>query len=311
MQSGASGQYHFSKSAKASLAGRPMSGLDHIRRLQYDGRPMTVTAPKQSEARERVLDLIEQLGDRRGDPVRAPAQRRPRRLAADRARRPRRPRPRGLLVRRARQRHVRQRAEDRPGADDDLVHRGHAPARDGARAAGRSSSKSQPAGAMVGPDPPRLAVRAASSSSSACGSPTTRRWRSRRCTCGRRSCPGCRPTTSRATPSTTLLSDRYGIDIVGGLQTIEPTVTNEEESEAARRPAALAGLPVRADDALARRARSSSTSARSIAATATGSSPSSAASPPSLTGQYQQHGFCRHRRRAPVRADCDRDRKWS
>jgi GntR family transcriptional regulator len=29
-----------------------------------------------------------------------------------------------------------------------------------------------------------------------------------------------------------LLSDRYGVDVVGGLQTIEPTVTNEEESEA-------------------------------------------------------------------------------
>jgi GntR family transcriptional regulator len=29
----------------------------------------------------------------------------------------------------------------------------------------------------------------------------------------------------------TLLSDRYGVDIVDGLQTIEPTVTNEEESE--------------------------------------------------------------------------------
>ena len=29
-----------------------------------------------------------------------------------------------------------------------------------------------------------------------------------------------------------LLADRYGIDIVGGLQTIEPTVTNEEESTA-------------------------------------------------------------------------------
>ena len=29
-----------------------------------------------------------------------------------------------------------------------------------------------------------------------------------------------------------LLLDRYGIDIVGGLQTIEPTVTNETESEA-------------------------------------------------------------------------------
>jgi GntR family transcriptional regulator len=29
-----------------------------------------------------------------------------------------------------------------------------------------------------------------------------------------------------------LLTDRYGIEIVGGVQTIEPTVTNEEESEA-------------------------------------------------------------------------------
>jgi GntR family transcriptional regulator len=29
-----------------------------------------------------------------------------------------------------------------------------------------------------------------------------------------------------------LLSDRYGISIVGGTQTVEPTVTNEEESEA-------------------------------------------------------------------------------
>jgi GntR family transcriptional regulator len=28
-----------------------------------------------------------------------------------------------------------------------------------------------------------------------------------------------------------LLSERYGLDIVGGLQTIEPTVTNEDESE--------------------------------------------------------------------------------
>ena len=28
-----------------------------------------------------------------------------------------------------------------------------------------------------------------------------------------------------------LLHDRYGIEIVGGIQTIEPTVTNEEESE--------------------------------------------------------------------------------
>lgn len=29
-----------------------------------------------------------------------------------------------------------------------------------------------------------------------------------------------------------ILQERFGIEIVGGLQTIEPTVTNEEESEA-------------------------------------------------------------------------------
>src|SRR5918912_3212989 len=33
-----------------------------------------------------------------------------------------------------------------------------------------------------------------------------------------------------------LLSERYGIEIVGGIQTIEPTVTNEEESEALEVP---------------------------------------------------------------------------
>ena len=34
-----------------------------------------------------------------------------------------------------------------------------------------------------------------------------------------------------------LLTERYGLDIVGGLQTIEPTVTNEEES-------AVLGVPL-------------------------------------------------------------------
>ncbi len=45
-----------------------------------------------------------------------------------------------------------------------------------------------------------------------------------------------------------LLAERYGIKIVGGMQTIEPTVTNEEESEALDVPAAFAGVPVRAHD---------------------------------------------------------------
>jgi hypothetical protein len=63
------------------------------------------------------------------------------------------------------------------------------------------------------------------------GSPIARRWRSRRSTCASRSFPG-----SRARPRAAVVLraplDRYGIDIVGGLQTIEPTVTNETESEA-------------------------------------------------------------------------------
>ena len=46
-----------------------------------------------------------------------------------------------------------------------------------------------------------------------------------------------------------ILQGRFGIEIVGGLQTIEPTVTNEEESDALGVPAALAGVPVRANDA--------------------------------------------------------------
>ena len=36
--------------------------------------------------------------------------------------------------------------------------------------------------------------------------------------------------TSRSTRSTTCSSSRYDVAIVGGTQTVEPTVTNEEES---------------------------------------------------------------------------------
>ena len=82
--------------------------------------------------------------------------------------------------------------------------------------------------------------------------------------------------TSRRTRSTTCSRSRYGIEIVGGTQTVEPTVTDEEESEVARRAAPLAGAPLRADHARPRAARSSSSRTRSTAATATGSSRSSA-----------------------------------
>ena len=55
------------------------------------------------------------------------------------------------------------------------------------------------------------------------------------------------------------------------MQSIEPTVTNEEESELLRRAAALARVPVRAHEPHGRRARRSSSCARCTEATATGS----------------------------------------
>ena len=153
------------------------------------------TAPqrttKQSQTRDRVVDLIEGLGV--GDAI--PSERQ---LSVDlgvsrltRPRRARRARARGLPRPPARQRHVRARAEDRAGADDDLVQRGHAPARDApgqpdALARRRRSPAPTSAAACTSRRPRR------SSSRSACASPTARRWRSRRSTCPSRSCPGSR-----------------------------------------------------------------------------------------------------------------------
>jgi GntR family transcriptional regulator len=44
--------------------------------------------------------------------------------------------------------------------------------------------------------------------------------------------PGLTPTDLEEHSFYELLADRYGVVTVGGIQTIEPTVTNEEESEA-------------------------------------------------------------------------------
>jgi GntR family transcriptional regulator len=44
--------------------------------------------------------------------------------------------------------------------------------------------------------------------------------------------PGLTPRDLEQTSFYELLADRYGVEIVGGVQTIEPTVTNEEESQA-------------------------------------------------------------------------------
>ena len=93
--------------------------------------PRTVT--KQTETRNTGARPDRAARRRRRDPVRAAALRRPRRLAADRQSRARRSRPRRDARAAARERDIRQRAEDRPGADDDLLHRGHAAPRHGAR----------------------------------------------------------------------------------------------------------------------------------------------------------------------------------
>ena len=191
---------------------------------------MAVTAPKQSETRERVLDLIERLGV--GEAIPSERQlsadlgvsRLTVRAALDELVRE------GYLIRRRGSGNVRQRAEDRAGVDDDLLHRGHAPARmepgePDARARGRPRGPGWAESCTSRP-------RSRSSSSSACGSRTTRRWRSRPCTSAQSLVPGLSAERPREQSFYELLSDRYGIDIVGGVQTIEPTVTNEEESEA-------------------------------------------------------------------------------
>ena len=185
---------------------------------------------KQSQTRDQVFDLIESVGVGHAIPSGAAAEPRLRRLAPDRPRRDRRAGARGLSRPQARERHLRQRAEDRAGADDVLLQRGDAQARDApgqqdARRS-RSSTRAPTSGAACTSRRP-----SGSSSPRACGSPTTRRWRSRRCTSREPLVPGLTRQDFDETSFYDLLTNRYGIEIVGGVQTIEPTVTNEEESE--------------------------------------------------------------------------------
>ena len=168
---------------------------------------------------------------RRRDSVRAPAERRLRRLATDGARRPRRSRSRGLSRPAARLGHVRQRAEDRAGADDDVVHRRHAAPRAHAgerdarppRRPGRGSSR---------PLAPRVAVGASARCrpAPACG------WREhgdrdRAHPRVARSRASRRP-ISRSGRSTSSSATATGSSSSAGEQTIEPTVTDEDESKA-------------------------------------------------------------------------------
>ena len=227
------------------------------------------TVTKQSETRE-PRARPDRAARRRGrDPVGAPAARRPRRLAPDRARGARRPRARGLLVRR----HGSGTFVSEPkiaqeltmtSFTEDMRRRGMVP---GSRTlelrvdAGRRAPR---------PAAPRLALGARRDHRAAAarrprddGDRDAARARVARARPdGRRS----RATVVLRAPPGALRDRRSS----AALQTIEPTVTNEEESDAL-------GVPLHSPAFLFERttrsaaARSSSTSARSTAATATGS----------------------------------------
>ena len=233
--------------------------------------PRIVT--KQRETRERVLELIEALERRRRDPVRAAARHRPRRLAADRARGARRARARGLSHPPPRRGHVRRRAEGREGHDitsfsDDMRTRGLTP---GSRTL---ELRDDPGRRAARPHPARLAVRARASRQA----PAPRRRRADGDRAPARPAalvPGLTARDLEESSFYDLLASRYDIEIVGGTQTVEPTVTNEEES-------ATLGVPLHSPALLFERVtrssdgESSSSRARSTAATATGSCRSSA-----------------------------------
>ena len=136
------------------------------------------------------------------------------------------------------------------------------------------------AGAYLGPLPPRVAVGASRGREAA--APGRRR------DDGDRDAARARRDRARADAGATstdasfydLLTNRYG-DRDRGRHADDRADGDERGGvRGARRPAPLAGVPVRAHDACDRRPRSSSSSARSTAATGTGSSASSAATAP-------------------------------
>ena len=189
-------------------------------------------------------------GGRRGDPVGAAAERRLRSLAPDRAGRPRRSRARGVPRPATRVGHIRERAEDRAGADDDVVHGGHAPARDEPASgtlelrtvAGRRSPRAPAPRLAVGADRRRDAATARGRRDMAIETLHVRASR----------VPGSQARDLEERSFYELLQDRYGIEIVTGLQTVEPTVTGEDES----RPSACRCIRPRSSSSASRGRRS-------------------------------------------------------
>ena len=109
---------------------------------------------------------------------------------------------------------------------DDMRQRGLTPGQPHARASGRSRRARGSAASCTSRRPSRC------SRSSASASPTASRWRSSCCTCAQSLFPGLTARELEESSFYDLLRNRYEIEIVGGTQTVEPTVTSEEESSA-------------------------------------------------------------------------------
>ncbi len=179
----------------------------------------------------------------------------------------------GYLVRRRGSGTFVERAEDRAGADDDLLHARTCGAAGWRRAAGRSSSTVVPAGAHLGrllhvsPSEPVVVVKRLRLADRETMAIETLHVRESLV-------PG-------LTASDLEQQSFYEL-LAGPLRDRDRRRPADDRADGherggvggARRAAALAGVPVRAHDAIRSAARSSSTCARSTAATATGSSPS-------------------------------------
>jgi GntR family transcriptional regulator len=197
--------------------------------MEYDARTVAITAPKQSEARERVLDLIAQLAV--GDAI--PSERQ---LSADLG-------VSRLTVRAALDDLVREGflvrkrgsgtfvSEPKIAQEltmtsftEDMQHRGMVPA------SRTLDLRTAPAGPWLGrvlhvsPSEPLVIVKRLRLADHETMAIETLHVRESLV-------PGLSADDLEGHSFYELLSERYGLDIVGGLQTIEPTVTNEEESD--------------------------------------------------------------------------------
>src|SRR5438067_3609793 len=208
--------------------------------LRYHGREQARTDPAAGARADR------RPRRRRGDPVRATALERPRHLAADAARRGRGPRPRRVSCPPARERHVRQPPEDRAATHADLVQRGHAPPGHGAELA-HAPAPGNPRGRRPRAGAERLAGHEGRPHPAP---PSRRRRDDGDRDAARAAALRPRPDARAARGRLLLRAARAPLRRRDRLGRPDDRTDRDRRGGvgAPRRPAALAGLPLRADD---------------------------------------------------------------